>query len=704
MHTPDLREWLLTNGLGSFASGTISDARTRTYHGWFVVALHPPQQRTLLLSHLEASLEIAGQVFALGTNFWLGEKVDPWGYQFLQTFQRNPVPTWIWGTEEWQLSRQLVMPDGREGASPAVPNAHGETGHPSLVIGHSSLAGDEGQRTKDDSKSKISQRLLIQYRYSGKEAAVLRLRPIIGDRDFHHPQKQSSELAFSQIVGTHEVFLQGFHGNKPGTPWQLRWSQGHYQPDGTWYWNYHYPEEASRGLDCSEDLYSPGYLSVLMSPDETVILEASLGLPQGATPDLEAALAEAIRLPQPVTDTANSKTGHAAFRDALTQIGEQFIVQAAANYSCILAGYHWFGPTTRDLLLCIPGFLLTSQRFTQARQLLNQLGTFCYQGLLPDSLPNAEASPVYTNIDCALWWMEMLGLYLEATQDWQFLQEQYSVVKRIYKSFTGGTLYGIRIDASDGLITWDEPRVPLTWMNAQVSGRPITPRQGKPVEINALWYSALCWASQWATQLGANPTVGNDDPLSNQARRYTQQAKQVKSSLGKFWNAHQGYLFDRIEPDDRCDLTIRPNAVLALSLKHCAFTAEQAQQILQVARDRLLTPYGLRTLDPADFAYRGHYAGDPYHRDLAYHQGTVWTWLLGPFLRAWQRFFPGSPFPIDGFLIMEHFHHQGCLEAVSELFDGDPPHTPKGAIAHALATAELIRLWQTEDDEFKFYK
>jgi predicted glycogen debranching enzyme len=368
------------------------------------------------------------------------------------------------------------------------------------------------------------------------------------------------------------------------------------------------------------------------------------------------------------------------------------VAQSPALNPCVLAGYHWFGPTTRDTLLSMPGLLLANQRFFEARQLLNQMGTFCYQGLLPDKVPDTETSPVYTNMDCALWWIEMLGLYLEATQDWSFLQQQYSVVKRIYKAFTVGTLYNIRSDASDGLITWEDPKVCLTWMNASMEGTSVTPRYGKPVEINALWYSALCWASRWATQLGADLTVENGDPLSNQARRYARQAEQVKNSLNKFWNARQGYLFDCIDPDDRCDRTIRPNAVLALSLHHCAFTTEQAQQILQVARDRLLTPYGLRTLDPADFAYRGHYEGDPYHRDLAYHQGTVWTWLLGPFMRAWHRFFPEEPLPFDWHPLIDHFHHQGCLEAISQLFDGDFPHQPKGAIAHALATAELIRL------------
>jgi 4-alpha-glucanotransferase len=302
---------------------------------------------------------------------------------------------------------------------------------------------------------------------------------------------------------------------------------------------------------------------------------------------------------------------------------------------------------------------------------------------------------VYHNIDCALWWLEILGLYLEASQDWDFLEQQYGVVKQIYKAFTVGTLHNIRIDASDGLITWDAATVPLTWMDATVQGHPVTLRNGKPIEINALWYSALCWAGQWATQLGGQPESLNNDPLSNQARRYTQQAQQVKAALRRFWNYRQNYLFDRIAPDDRLDSSIRPNAVLAVSLYHCAFTAEQAQQVLQVARDRLLTPYGLRTLAPDDSAYVGHYQGNQFQRDRAYHQGTVWSWLLGPFIRSWRRFHPvNAPLPMDLQPLMEHFYQQACFRSISELFDGEAPHAPRGAVAYALPVAELLRCWK----------
>jgi 4-alpha-glucanotransferase len=310
--------------------------------------------------------------------------------------------------------------------------------------------------------------------------------------------------------------------------------------------------------------------------------------------------------------------------------------------------------------------------------------------LIPNTFPDAGAEPSYNSIDAALWWIEILGLYLEATQDWDFLVEQYPVVQQIYKAFTTGTKYNIQVDAADGLLSWNAPGVALTWMDAVVGGQPVTPRRGKPVEINALWYSALCWASNWAERL-SRPDAGGVR-LNNQAQRYTQQAQQVRASLQKFWNPTIGYLYDTIEPDDRPNTQIRPNAVLALSLHHCGFPPEQARQVLQQAVSSLLTPYGLRSLDPDDPEYTGKYAGDSQHRDQAYHQGTVWSWLIGPFICAWKRFYV-EPIPFDWQPLVEHFLAQACLGSISEIFDGDAPHAPQGAIAQAWSVAELIRHW-----------
>lgn len=674
----DRREWLLTNGLGSFASGTVCDARTRTYHGWLVAAIEPPYQRRLLLSHLEASLEIAGRGIALGTNFWEGGSIDPQGYRWLRSFSIEPVPTWVWGGDRpspWHLTRQLVMPFGLMDA-----------------ISPSSDA-------LDNLPPHFVNRVLIRYGYVGNEAAVLRLRPLMSDRSFHDQQQAESDLDFSQLISPQQLLLQAMRCGEVGTPWQLRWTQGHYHPDKAWYRNYHYPEETQRGLHDREDLFSPGYLTTILQPGESLTLEARVGwtdpVSVGSQPLLFDRVVSARRdrtahsCPQleRVTDDQPQSLQH-----TLQTAADQFIVyQVATAAPTILAGYPWFDERVRDTLIALPGLTLATKQYAIARQILANLGHHCNQGLLPSSFPE-DGKPLYTSIDTSLWWIEALGLYLEATQDWHFLAEQYPVVKQIYKAFTAGTLYNIRVDASDGLITWDDPTVALTWMDACIDGQPVTPRRGKPVEVNALWYSALCWASQWSKQLEAEGVTANPTSLSNQARRYAQQAQKVQTGMQRFWHGDAGYLFDTIEPDDRTDARIRPNAIIALSLTHCAFAPERARQVLQVARDRLLTPYGLRSLDPAALGYIGHFAGNLRHRELAYHQGSVWSWLLGAFVRAWSRFYDSDePLPIDWHLLTDHLHQQACLGSVSEIFDGDAPHTPQGAIAHAQAVAELLR-------------
>lgn len=667
----DTREWLLTNGLGSFASGTVSDARTRTYHGWLMAALDPPSRRTLLLSHLDASLEVASIAVALGTNFWMSGTVEPLGYQVLRSFETDPVPTWIWSQDNWQLTRQMVMP-------------------------HVETHGYPGSR-HDNAQPQFCHSILIQYRYEGSEVAILRLRPVIGDRDFHH-QQQALNLQFSQLIGQQQICLQAIRPGQVGTPWQLRWTQGDYQAEEVWYWDYQLPEETRRGLGDREDLYSPGYLTITLQPGAALTIEARVGWfdSQPLLSPLvfeKAVQAEQQRLSQLFAQMPQpSAIGQPATWQQLLRAGDQFIVyRASIAGSTVIAGYPWFNDWGRDTLIALPGLALTTQRFDLAKGLLQTFGRYCRYGLIPNAFPDAGGEPFYNSIDAALWWIETLGLYLEATQDWDFLAEQYPVVQQIYKAFTTGTKYNIQVDAADGLVTWDAPDVALTWMDAVIGGQPVTPRRGKPVEINALWYSALCWASDWAERL-SNEQVADPVRLSNQARHCAQQAQQVKASLQKFWNPTTGYFYDTIEPDDRPNAQIRPNAVLALSLHHCAFSATQGRRVLQLAMRSLLTPYGLRSLDPADPDYIGNYAGDPYHRDHAYHQGTVWSWLIGPFIRAWKRFYDSEPVPCDLQPLLDHFQQQACLGSISEIFDGDSPHSPQGAIAQAWSVAELIRV------------
>lgn len=356
----------------------------------------------------------------------------------------------------------------------------------------------------------------------------------------------------------------------------------------------------------------------------------------------------------------------------------------------MIAGYHWFNDWGRDTLIALPGLALVTKRFELAKGLLRTFGRYCRHGLIPNVFPDVDDEPSYNSIDAALWWIETLGLYLEATQDWQFLAEQFPVVQQIHKAFIGGTRYNIQVDATDGLLSWDVPGVALTWMDVVIEGQPVTPRNGKAVEINALWYSALCWMSQWAERL-SQLELGEPARLAKQAQRYAQQAQQVTVSLQKFWNPQIGYLYDSIDPDDGRNSQIRPNAILALSLHHCGFSQQQGRAIVDLALARLLTPYGLRSLDPADPDYIGQYIGDSTQRDRSYHQGTVWGWLIGPFIRAWQRSYPEEPLPFDWQPLLDHFLFDACLNSISEIFDGDWPHQPQGAIAQAWSVAEVIR-------------
>ena len=663
MDNLDRREWLLTNGLGGFASGSICDARTRTYHGWLIAALNPPLERTLLLSHCDATLTVGDKTSALGTNFWSNGSLDPLGYQMLESFTIDPIPTWIWHQDDWRLTRRLIMPSGY---------------YPPFT---------------DDIKSR--NRILIQYIYEGQENAILRLRPLIIDRDFHQQQLAQFGMQFSQQIADDHILFQAFNQQWRGTPWQLRWCADiprqniYYQTQGHWYFNYQYPEEKQRGLADKEDLYNPGYLTVILTPGENLVLEAKVGLPELTQVPLKSSdfdqvlQAEETRLHQIFALSNIDKK--------LLKAGDQFITyKSAINGPTIIAGYPWFNDWGRDTLIALPGLTLSTKRFDIAKGLLETFGKYCENGLIPNTFPDGDFAPIYNSIDASLWWIETLGLYVEATEDYDFLEEQYPVFRQIYKAFMSGTNYNIRVDAIDGLLMWDAPRVAITWMDVVLDGKPITPRKGKNIEINALWYSALCWGCKWSEILQTRSIV-YAKKLHRHNQNYQQQLLKVKKSLQKFWNPEIGYFYDLINPDDIPDAKIRPNAVLALGLYHCGFTESQAKSVLKIASDRLLTPFGLRSLAPDDPDYIGIYEGDQEHRDSAYHQGTVWSWLIGAFIRGWKKFCPDEKIPFDWEKMLIHFTSETCLGSVSEIFDGDPPHCPQGTIAQAWSVAELIR-------------
>jgi 4-alpha-glucanotransferase len=710
----DVREWLLTNGLGSFASGTVCDAHTRTYHGWLVAAIAPPGERTLLLSHIDATVTVAGQSYDLGAHFWEDGAIAPMGYQWLQSFTIEPVPTWTWGTADWQLTRQLLMPYG-------LPDLEKPLGEALQKMSQPGLPDAEADGHPPAPTAGFLNQILVRYHWQGAASAQLTLRPLIGDRNFHTQQSGASELCFHGIVEPQRLILQSKQGQTSGTAWQLSWSRGHYHPQDQWYWGYRYPAETERGLGDREDLYNPGQLVAGLAPGESLTLEASVRSPR---PTLSVRRAHHIAQTPPTDETFDQalQQEHQRLQRAiapappvlattaypLLKAGEQFLAYRASIHGpTIIAGYPWFSDWGRDTLIALPGLAIATGRHSLAQGLLQTFGHYCQRGLIPNSFPDGSERPSYNSIDAALWWVETLGLYLEASQDWDFLREQYPIVRQIYKAFMAGTQFNIRVDALDGLVTWEYPGCALTWMDAVVQGDPITPRQGKAIEINALWYSALCWAKAWAERLQAMETAAPPPPrpalngdaaiappnFAKNAYHYGQQAELVRQSLQRFWNPTTDYFYDLITPDDTRHAAIRPNAVIALSLSHCGFEPEHAQRALRIARDRLLTPYGLRSLDPRDPAYEGHYGGGMRARDRAYHQGTVWSWLIGPFIRAWLRWLPDEPLPWSPDALLTHLQDETCLGSISEIFDGDPPHAPRGAIAQAWSVAELLRHW-----------
>ena len=746
MEKLDTREWLLTNGLGSFASGTVGDAHTRTYHGWLIAALDPPSQRTLLLSYIEASLDIGGMHTDLGTNYWGSGDVSPEGFRWLQSFCSAPVPTWVWQRDEWTISRELLMPHWTstlplDGASKSsqLPIASGDSAQTNAS---EQDAGDRLSATVSEEQLKVCHRILVRYRYNGKQPATLTLRPLIGDRHFHHQQRAANPLQFSQVVTHQQLWLQAIRPDWSGTPWYLRWTGGIYHPDSVWYWDYCYPEETRRGLGDAEDLYSPGYLRIVLQPGDAITLEAAVGLAQSKPQPLtastfdESAKAERDRLHAHVfsavkpesaaiapgfngcwlitagpknkadhdklTSDANHDQSIQANQHHIHQLllyaGDQCIThRASVAGPTIMAGYPWFGDWGRDTLISIPGLTLTTRRYGLARGLLRTFAQHCEQGLIPNAFPDKGSRPYYNSLDASLWWIETLGLYLDATQDWDFVEAQYPTVQRIYKALMTGTLHNIRVDAVDSLLTWNSPNVALTWMDAVVNDNPVTPRTGKAIEINALWYSSLCWMQRWASHFQTKAQALGDDTkvkaFSRQIQRYNTQITQVQKALNVFWNPRRGYFYDTIGPDDSPDPSIRPNAIIALSLSHCGFSQEQGERALALAHNRLLTPYGLRSLDPANPAYKGTYAGNMSYRDRAYHQGTVWSWLIGPFIRAWKRFHGDRPIPFNPAPLLAHITEQDGLGSVSEIFDGDAPHLSQGAISQAWSVAELLRHW-----------
>jgi len=635
---PDRREWLETNGLGGYAMSTVSGENTRRYHGLLVAAVKPPAGRAVLLSKLEETLLACGRRLDLSTNRFPGT-THPEGFRLLKDFRLEPFPTWVFEADGVVLERALFM-------------VHGEN---TTVVSYRLLSDSPGVR--------------------------LEVRPLVAFRDFHALTHENAVLDRTVQIAEGSVRIAPYRG----LPELFIAHDGVAEQAGDWYRSFEYEEERARGFDCTEDLWHP--LSLSYSFEE---------IPGRATPRRAAHLIVSTS-PCAVADIHLLRKNELSRREkiaagggrnpvvrALTRAADQFLV-ARADLTTVIAGYPWFADWGRDTMIALPGLTLATGRPEAAKAILLAFSEHVSQGMLPNRFPESGEEPEYNAVDATLWYFEAVRRYVEETGDLAVVRDRlFGVLADIVAWHERGTRYGIRVSA-DGLLEWHAAGEALTWMDARVEGRPVTPREGKPVEIQALWFNALRTMSDFARRMGKEDS-SND---------YRARAEACRTSfLPVFPDEGEGRgLVDCVDGALR-DHSIRPNQILAVSLFHSMLPLALARRVLAVVEEHLVTPYGLRTLSPEDPAYRGRYEGGPAERDAAYHQGTVWPWLLGAYTTAFRRVSGEGPktaaaigrllAPIGDFLLGDG------LGQIPEIFDGDAPHHPRGCVAQAWSAAELL--------------
>ncbi len=603
-----------------------------------MATLKPPVERTLLVSKIEPSIQYLGVDTDLSANEFAGGAISGQGFVHLQSFAvRDGIPTWRYAVADALLEQRIFM----------APGAN--TSYLCLELLHAS--------------------------------APLRvtLKPLLAYRDYHSHNRGARP--FELQSDAEQCRVQAFDGARP---YRLSISQGGFTAAPEWYWNFWHRVEAERGLDAAEDLYMPGTFAADLSPKRPVYLAATAetGEPAPGVEVLDALKSASQRLLAPLPKTAP------VWIRTLAQASGQFIVrrgETGTAASSIVAGYPWFTDWGRDTMISLPGLATTLGRYNLAAGILRTYAGFVDRGMLPNCFPDGGEAPQYNTADAALWMFQALDDYLLAKRDPDLVQELFPALMSIIRAHAEGTRYGIHMDPADGLLHAGEPGTQLTWMDAKHDDQVFTPRIGKPVEINALWLNALDVAARLASGVG---DAGAQSLCQSLLAR-------AGASFGRFWNEERACLYDVIDVDGGhdADARIRPNQILAVSLPYCRLSAEQMRAVVDCSGRELLTSYGLRSLSPKDPGYIGRYCGDPGRRDAAYHMGTAWGWLLGPFARAHYRVH-GDARLAQSFLEPMAQHLNGaCLGTVSEIFDGDAPHSARGCFAQAWSVAEILRSW-----------
>jgi predicted glycogen debranching enzyme len=657
------REWLATNGLGGFASGTVAGVMTRRYHGLLVAALSGPLGRTVMLNHVAEQLRLPdGRRFEIGGRERTDKSPDAHGHGFLIEFRlESGLPVWRYDVEGIVLEKRIFLP------------------HMQNTV------------------------VLMYELLSGADRVDLALRPTVNFRPQEAPVSEAlgSSYEFRSVNRRFEIVLNG--SAVPALRMLLDGPDPLFTIKGLRLDNVLYPVEESRGYQSHGDLWSPGYFTLGLRKGRrsafvasTESFETMLALdPEGL---LAAELGRRQRLIAQAQPTA--REGVAA---ELVLAADQFIVTPAGRTEetirahahgdevrTVIAGYHWFTDWGRDTMISLEGLTLATGRTVEAAYILRTFARYVRDGLIPNLFPEGEQQGLYHTADATLWFFHAVDRYVECSGDWLTLSLLYPTLKSIVDWHIRGTRFGIRVDPADGLLVQGAEGYQLTWMDAKVDDWVVTPRRGKAVEINALWYNALKLMAKWAEE--------EDDPALADYRTRADAA--YRSFNQRFWYADGQYLYDVVDTvaggvqTRNVDAKCRPNQVLAISLSHPVLARERWEPVMHTVRDRLLTPVGLRSLAPGDPDYKPKYFGDLRARDAAYHQGTVWAWLIGPFVDAWLKVHPDdaeSPRKaLDGFVA--HLD-DACIGSISEIFDADAPFTPRGCIAQAWSVAEVLRVW-----------
>ena len=650
------QEWLVTNGLGGFASGTLASVATRRYHGLLIAAMPAPLGRMVMFNHLAEELRLPdGSLVRIGGQQYHIDDFDIDGSEYLSEFRLEMgLPLWRYEIGEVVIEKQLLMPHMQN----------------TVHVAYRLLEGNGTVRLQ----------LTPSFQFRPLEAAVDHgpsspyVLSVSGDR---YEISAGPELRVRMIIHGEAATLTVDGGKKR---------------------EIFYREEAERGYDARGTLWTPGSFAADLKQGGDVVLVASTEpwhTVQALRPK-EAFSYESDRRQRLInTADARVRTGPAA---ELVLAADMFIITPAGRVAdaararasgdevrTVIAGYHWFTDWGRDTMISLEGLTLTTGRHTEAGWILRTFGHYIRRGLIPNMFPEGESEGLYHTADATLWFFHALSRYLEVTGDRETLRTLLPKLMDVAEHHLRGTAFGIGVDSADGLLKQGQEQYQLTWMDAKVDGWVVTPRRGKAVEINALWYNALRLLAGWLTA----------EQQTAPAQVYLDHAERARASFNRrFWYDEGGYLYDVVDGEHGDDNACRPNQVFAISLDHPVLDRSRWNAVLQVVEQQLLTPVGLRSLAPGHADYKPKYFGDLRARDAAYHQGTVWAWLIGPFIDAWLKVHPDERTDARRFLagFVETLDH-AAIGTISEVFDAEAPFTPRGCIAQAWSVAEVLRCW-----------